>query len=98
LQVAIKILDKEKIQKQNMGAQIKKEVSLAAGISAAGSLALLPLRVAARASLGWPVRARPGAGGCAAYWDGTVATRGLLQRRQRRAGLPRLAATWAHLD
>jgi hypothetical protein len=26
LQVAIKILDKEKIQKQNMGSQIKKEV------------------------------------------------------------------------
>jgi len=26
VQVAIKILDKEKIQKQNMGAQIKKEV------------------------------------------------------------------------
>jgi hypothetical protein len=31
LQVAIKILDKEKIQKQNMGAQIKKEVSLRSG-------------------------------------------------------------------
>jgi hypothetical protein len=28
LQVAIKILDKEKIQKQNMGGQIKKEVSV----------------------------------------------------------------------
>lgn len=28
LQVAIKILDKEKIQKQNMGSQIKKEVRL----------------------------------------------------------------------
>lgn len=27
-QVAIKILDKEKIQKQNMGAQIKKEISI----------------------------------------------------------------------
>jgi 5'-AMP-activated protein kinase catalytic alpha subunit len=26
--VAIKILDKEKIQKQNMGAQIKKEISI----------------------------------------------------------------------
>ena len=28
LQVAIKILDKEKIQKQNMGSQIKKEISI----------------------------------------------------------------------
>jgi len=27
-QVAIKILDKEKIQQNNMGAQIKKEVSI----------------------------------------------------------------------
>ena len=27
-QVAIKVLDKEKIQKQNMGAQIKKEISI----------------------------------------------------------------------
>lgn len=26
--VAIKVLDKEKIQKQNMGAQIKKEISI----------------------------------------------------------------------
>ena len=36
-QVAIKILDKEKIQKQNMGSQIKKEV---------GATARLPWRVA----------------------------------------------------
>jgi hypothetical protein len=43
--VAIKILDKEKIQKQNMGAQIKKEVR---GAARRGAAALL----AGRASLG----------------------------------------------
>lgn len=31
--VAIKILDKEKIQKQNMGAQIKKEVSCSSSLA-----------------------------------------------------------------
>jgi serine/threonine protein kinase len=36
-QVAIKILDKEKIQKQNMGAQIKKEASDRPLVSGAGA-------------------------------------------------------------
>ncbi len=54
--MAIKILDKEKIQKQNMGAQIKKEVRGAARRGAAALLA-----AAARRWGGRPNESSPGA-------------------------------------